>query len=79
MTKTVPFIIGDVLVYQSWWRGSPPGPVIKITEFQESGRGPVIIGTVIDALDSPYTAGLPFAGMASRFSHYEPPAKTKED
>jgi len=76
VTETQNCAVGDVLVYQSWWPNSPPGPVIEIAEFQESKRGPVIIGTVIDALGSPYTVGLPFVGMARNFDHYEPPEES---
>ncbi|HUW96771.1 MAG TPA: hypothetical protein VMW58_13390 [Anaerolineae bacterium] len=76
MTETQNCAVGDVLVYQSRWPNSPPGPVIEITEFQEGKEGPVIIGTVIDTLGSPYTVGLPFVGMARNFDHYEPPEES---
>ena len=71
MTKTRPLEIGDILIYQSFWRNAPPGPVVEVTDFLQGQQGPVIVGTVIDALDSPYTVGLPFVGMAHNFKHYE--------
>ena len=76
MTKTRPLEISDVAVYQSRWPNSPPGPVVEVTDFLQGWEGPVIVGTVIDALDSPYTVGLPFVGMARDFDHYVAPAET---